>query len=616
MLVVCQAWLLSRSIVGVAETRTRAGVGSALIWLAAVLVGRATLTYVTTWLAHRSAAEVKSQLRTEIIEAHLADPLASGTSSAELVTLVTQGLDALDGYYSKYLPQLVLAVTVPLVVGAAVLWADWQAAAIMAVTIPLIPLFMALIGWTTEATVRKRWRYQTRLARHFADLVAGLPTLQVFGRAKAQAEGLRRTEDANRTETLKTLRISFLSAFALELLSTLAVAIVALTVGTRLVYYGIDFRWALFVLILAPEVYLPVRQVGVHYHDSADGMAAAEAAFVAIDAAERSRTGGGVPTADNSTISWDAPTSQRTRETLINGVLSEDVPAGMSWTVTGRRRYRVIPARTVMGPIAQAVRRSRDSIDQRFPSPRVRGTSRLPVATSDTSARNGPGRDPSPEALSAIGLGPVAVRRVSKSYGDTQVLEPTSFTVAPGQVVAVAGPSGCGKSTLLSILMGFLAPTTGEVLIDDHPLSGHDLRTWRGQLAYVPQTPGIIAGTIAANVRIGYPSASDEQVRAALGEAGASGLDPLRSVGDDGEGLSAGERRRVGIARALLRIQFGGAWLLVLDEPTAGLDADAEAAVIAAVRESGAGAVVVSHRPAVLDAADRVVTLAPVAVEA
>ncbi len=525
MLVVCQAWLLSRSIVSVAETRTLAGVGTTLLWLGLVLLGRAGLSYATTWLAHRSAAEVKSQLRTDIVAARLADPLGS-TSSAELVTLLTQGLDALDGYFSKYLPQLVLAVTVPLVVGAAVLWADWQAAAIMAVTIPLIPLFMAMVGWTTEATVRRRWRSQTRLARHFADLVAGLPTLQVFGRAKAQAEGLRRTEDANRTETLTTLRISFLSAFVLELLSTLAVAIVALTVGTRLVYYGIDFRWALFVLILAPEVYLPVRQVGVHYHDSADGVAAVEAAFAVIDGG-----GGGVDLRTNRS------------DLHPGGAASVELP-------TNRQ--------------------------DRPPFVSVSGT-----------------------RVELVG--------VAKSY-EVPVLAPTSLTVAPGEVVAIAGRSGCGKSTLLTILLGFVVPTEGQVVVGGRPVT--DLRAWRRQIAYVPQTPGLIAGTIADNVRMGHPAATDADLTAALTAAGARDLDPDRQVGDDGEGLSAGERRRVGIARALLRIIHGGAWLLVLDEPTAGLDADAEAAVIAAVRDTGAGALVVSHRQAVLDAADRVITLA------
>jgi ABC-type transport system involved in cytochrome bd biosynthesis fused ATPase/permease subunit len=196
---------------------------------------------------------------------------------------------------------------------------------------------------------------------------------------------------------------------------------------------------------------------------------------------------------------------------------------------------------------------------------------------------------------------------VTKSY-EAPVLEPTSLTVAPGEVVAIAGPSGCGKSTLLTILLGFVVPTDGQVVVDGHPVT--DLRAWRRQIAYVPQTPGLIAGTIADNVRMGHPAATEADLTAALTAAGARDLDPDRQVGDDGEGLSAGERRRVGIARALLRITHGGAWLLVLDEPTAGLDADAEAAVIAAVRETGAGALVVSHRPAVLDAADRVITLA------
>ena len=515
MLVVYQAWLLARSISSIVDTRTIAGLGSTLVLLALVLAGRAALTWVTTWLAHRSAAAVKSQLRHDIMAATLESPGA--TPSASLVTLMTQGLDGLDGYFAKYLPQLVLAVTVPLLVGAAILFADWQAAAIIAVTVPLIPLFMAMVGWTTEARVRRRYRYQTRLARHFADLVAGLPTLQVFGRAKAQAEGLRRTEEANRTETMATLRISFLSALVLELLSTLSVAIVALTVGTRLVYFGIDFRTALFVLILAPEVYLPVRQVGVHYHDSADGVAAAEAAFVEIDRAR----------------------------------LASTTPA------TG------------------------------FPSH---------GATSQATDALGSGRS----------LGKLVVESLTHSYGDVVALPATSFTLAPGEVVALSGASGGGKSTLLSALLGFLVPTGGSVTVDGVSAAEAPGREWRRRFAYVPQTPGLIAGTVADNVRLADPDATDEQVLQVLAAAGAPDLELSHPVGDDAEGVSAGERRRVGIARALLRIRRGAA-VLVLDEPTAGLDADAEAVVVESVRASGASAIVVSHRPAVLAAADRVV---------
>ena len=498
MLVIYQAWLLARTISSFSTATTLDGLSTTLVLLAVVLLGRAALTWLTTWLAHRSAAAVKSQLRHDIMAATLESP--GSTPSASLVTLMTQGLDGLDGYFSKYLPQLVLAVTIPLFVGAAILFADWGSALIIAVTVPLIPLFMAMVGWTTEARVRRRYRYQTRLARHFADLVAGLPTLQVFGRAKAQAEGLRRTEDANRGETMGTLRISFLSALVLELLSTLSVAIVALTIGTRLVYYGIDFRTALFVLILAPEVYLPIRQVGVHYHDSADGIAAAEAAFVEIDRMQAS------------------------------------------------------------------------------------------------------------QGTAAVGTGPIVVEELTHSYGDVVALPPTSFVLAPGEVVALSGPSGGGKSTLLAVMLGFLTPTAGSVTIDGVGPADTTGRTWRRRFAYVPQTPGLIAGTVADNVRLADPQAGDDEVREVLAAAGAPELELDHPVGDEAEGLSAGERRRVGIARALLRIRRD-ADVLVLDEPTAGLDADSEAIVVESVRASGASAIVVSHRPAVLAAADRVVLI-------
>ena len=496
MLVVYQAWLLARTISSFSQAATLDGLMTTLVLLAVVLLGRAALTWLTTWLAHRSAAAVKSQLRHDIMAATLEAP--GSTPSASLVTLMTQGLDGLDGYFSKYLPQLVLAVTVPLVVGASILVADWGTAAILVVTVPLIPLFMAMVGWTTEARVRRRYRYQTRLARHFADLVAGLPTLQVFGRAKAQAEGLRRSEDANRSETMGTLRISFLSALVLELVSTLSVAVIAVTIGTRLVYYGIDFRTALFVLILAPEVYLPIRQVGVHYHDSADGVAAAEAAFVEID------------------------------------------------------------------------------------------------------------RLHAPTGTAAVGTGPIVVKGLTHSYGDVVALPPTSFVLAPGEIVALSGPSGGGKSTLLAALLGFLTPTAGSVTVDGVGPADTSGRTWRRRFAYVPQTPGMVAGTVADNVRLADPQAGDDEVRQVLAAAGAPDLELDHVVGDEAEGLSAGERRRVGIARALLRIRRD-ADVLVLDEPTAGLDADSEATVVESVRASGASAIVVSHRPTVLASADRIV---------
>ena len=183
-----------------------------------------------------------------------------------------------------------------------------------------------------------------------------------------------------------------------------------------------------------------------------------------------------------------------------------------------------------------------------------------------------------------------------------------SLEVPEGRVVALTGPSGGGKSTALSLVMGFQRPDTGRVLVDGQDLASMDAAQWRSRTAWVGQNPGMVAGTVDDNVALGSPGASPEQVEAALRDAGAD-FPPGKPVGDDGEGLSGGERRRVALARALLRIRQGGARLLVLDEPTAGLDADTEAAVIRAVRDSGASALVVTHRNAVLAAADEVVTL-------
>ena len=511
--IVGQAWLLATAIAGTFARRDLSAV-TATIWpLVGVFVARGLLSWLNSVLAQRSAAAVKSQLRTEIMAARLRQPGAAGPDGgtldgAGLVAVLTQGLDALDGYVGRYLPQLVLAATVPLVVGVAILTADWVSAVVVALTLPLIPLFMVLVGWLTQTRVRRRAAVQQRLAHHFADLVAGLPTLQVFGRAKAQAEGLRRTGEAHRRETMATLRVSFLSALVLELLATLSVAIVAVGIGLRVVDGNLTLMIGLFVLILAPEAYLPLRQVGVHYHDSADGVAAAERAFDLIDAAPPATGTRGVPDLTSAVIEVD----------------------GVGVTYPGAAAPALHDVRLLLGP---------------------------------------------------------------------------------GEIVAIGGDSGAGKSTLVAVLLGFLEPSAGRVLVGGVPLDELDPVAWRASLAWVPQQPGLVAGTIADNVRLGAPEAPAVRVRSALRRAGASELDPERVLAAGGEGLSAGEVRRVALARALLRIDCAGGELLVLDEPTAGLDADAELVVLDELRRLGVGALVVSHRPAVLAAADRVVELHP-----
>lgn len=511
LLILAQAWLLSRGVSSVFAAHHLDGVAMWCGLLAAVFCGRACLAWLQESLAHRASASVKSQLRRDILQARLSRPTDATMPSGTLISLMTTGLDALDGYYSKYLPQLVLAVIVPAVLATAIGLNDLTSLVIVVVTIPLIPVFMALIGWRTEAAVAKRFKVATRLANHFADLVAGLPTLQVFGRARAQLEGLRRTEAANRSETMRTLRISFLSSFILELLATLSVALVAVTVGFRVAAGGMDLRTSLFILILAPEVFLPVRQVGVLFHDAADGMAAAEVSFGLIES--------GRPTAPKSDVEIASP-----REVPV-------VISGLTHTYEGTDRA-------------------------------------------------------APDGL--------------------------SLHIEPGSVVALVGHSGGGKTTALSCLLGFIDPDSGSILVGDRELIGADesvWQSWRRQLAYVPQVPAMMAGTVAENIRLGCSDAPEAMLRDALDRCGAAAIPLNKRIDDDAEGLSAGERRRVALARALVRVEQAEAGLLVLDEPTAGLDADTEATVLEAVRASGASVLVVSHRRNIIAAADVVVDL-------
>ncbi|MFI9245702.1 thiol reductant ABC exporter subunit CydD [Streptomyces sp. NPDC053086] len=510
-LVIAQAMLVAEVVVGAFQHgQSAADLRTPLSLLAAVAVGRALVAWLTERAAHRASAAVKSELRGRLLDraAALGPGWLSGQRTGSLVTLATRGVDALDDYFSRYLPQLGLAVVVPVAVLARIVTEDWVSAAIIVGTLPLIPLFMMLIGWATQSRMDRQWRLLSRLSGHFLDVVAGLPTLKVFGRAKAQAASIRRITGEYRQATLRTLRIAFLSSFALELLATLSVALVAVTIGMRLVHGDMDLYIGLVILVLAPEAYLPLRQVGAQYHAAAEGLAAAEEIFTVLETA--------VP---------------------VSG--ADTVPAG--------------------GVIFEGV------------------SVRYPGRSSD--------------AVTGV-----------------------SFSVEPGETVALVGPSGAGKSTLLSVLLGFVRPTEGRVRIGGADLAGLDLAEWRSRIAWVPQRPHLYAGSIAENVRLARPGADDAAVRRALRDAGAlefvAGLpEGVETVlGEDGAGLSAGQRQRLALARAFLADRP----VLLLDEPTAALDGATEGDVVAAVRRLAAGRTVllVVHRPALLGVADRVVRLA------
>ncbi len=286
ILIITQARLLSSVIVNVtADGMGWAEIAPAVLVLTGVFALRALLAWAAEVAAFRSSAKAKQELR-EATLAHVLElgPLGpAGSDPGEVATLITRGVDALDGYYARYLPQLVLAVIVPIAILVTMIGQDLLSTLIVAITIPLIPLFMVLIGLYTRSSVDRQWQTLAQLSGHFLDLIAGLPTLKIFGRSKAQAEAIRAIGDRYRSTTMGVLRVSFLSSLALELLATLSVALVAVSVGLRLAEQQMSYSVALFILILAPEAYLPLRLVGQHFHAAAEGLGAADRMFTLLE---------------------------------------------------------------------------------------------------------------------------------------------------------------------------------------------------------------------------------------------------------------------------------------------------------------------------------------------
>jgi ATP-binding cassette, subfamily C, bacterial CydCD len=498
------AGVLSAAFLGGAALRD---VGAALLGVLAVVTVRAGLAWAGEVAAHRASADVVRTLRSSLV-AHvlrLGPRHRDLPPTGELATLATRGLEGLEGYFSRYLPTLLVAAVVPAAVAIRILVADPLSGVVVGLTVPLIPLFMILVGLHTERSTRRQWRALAVLGHHFLDLVAGLDVLVAFGRARRQSTRLATLATAYRRATMRTLRIAFLSALVLELLATLSVALVAVTIGLRLVEGRLDLATGLLVLVLAPEVYLPLRAVGARFHDAAEGLAAAEQVFAVLD--------------------LQAPAT------------------------SGRE-----PA----------------------PNP-----AQLPLRCSGLVV---PGRG-------------------------GRVLDGLDLELPPGRCVGLRGPSGAGKSTLLDVLLTLRTPESGRVTIGGVDLADLDRDAWLRRIAWVPQRPVLVAGDVAANIRLARPDAPDAAVAAA---ATTAALDvPLdMPVGEDGGGLSTGQQRRVALARAVLADR---PLLLLLDEPTEGVDADTEAAIVAALPAITAGrtALIVSHRPTVLAACDSVVDLLP-----
>lgn len=537
--IVIGALALARVLAGVVTEPEHRRIGSWTVELAVFAIAVLCRVAATWWqarLAHRAGAQVVAELETAALAAGAQlPPRELESRRTELAVVVGSGLGGLRAYLAGYLPALILACLVPPVVLAVIAVHDWVSGAIIAVTLPLIPIFMILIGLLTQGKSADTLAATTRLSDQLLDLFAGMPTLRALGREtgrsarndrarpaapdptaasddppRSMAGRVRELGDALHHRTMSALRLAFLSSMVLEMLATLCVALVAVSIGMRLVFGHMGLYAGLLALILAPEVYLPLRAVGERFHAAQDGMAAADRAFAVLE------------------------------------------------------------------PAAEAT----------------------PAAPAGTLHRNL--------------LGNIDIRDLSVAARDGNAPEGLSATIRPGEVTVLTGPNGCGKSTALQAVLGLITPDTGTVTIDGTPVPDLDPDEFWSYVAWLPQRPVLIPGTLRANLELLGPPSGDDQIEAACAATGFDAvLDTLPArwdtvVGVGGIGLSLGQRQRLALTRTLAAPRS----ILLLDEPTAHLDDTAEATVLAALVDrarAGATVVVVAHRPSVLEIADHVV---------
>ena len=516
LLVLAQALLISAALSPVVSgTASLTDVWPFIVGIAAVFACRALIVATREAVSTRAAAAAVRELRGRVVDASVTlGPRWRATKGAETTTLLSTGLEDLRPYFVSFLPQLVLVCTVTPAALGVILLLDFWSALIALIVIPLIPIFMILIGRFTQAASEDKLASMKRLTAQLLDLMSGLPTLRGLGREKAPRTHLHALGAANTKATMATLRVAFLSGGVLEFLTTLSVALVAVEVGMRLVFGNISLFHGLAVIMLAPEVFEPLRQVGAQFHASANGVTASKAAFDIIEEAEAVASPG----------TDECPNMART-DIVLDGL---GVRARGAWA----------PA-------------------------------------------------------------------------------PTSGVIAPGIVTALCGPSGAGKSTIVACLLADMTPDAGRILLrpsasssesGESVLSDIDPASWRRQISWVPQSPTLVPGTILDNMGdLPLDDLKDAAAATGFDEVLASAPDGWNTViGSGGVGLSVGQRQRLALTRALA----AHSQVVILDEPTAHLDAVSEETVVRAInamRDAGRTVIVIAHRAAMMEAADAVI---------
>lgn len=506
ILLIVQYWLLSRAVSAlVFDGADLVGVWPLLWPILPLIVARAALAWGMEEAGARAAASVKHHVRV-LLHDHLVGlgPIRlAGERPGDLAATLVDGVEALEPYYSRFLPAMMLVALVPSAILAVTAPTDWVSGLILALTAPLVPLFMVLIGKGAEQLNQRQWVRLARMSARFLESLQNLTTLKLFNASRREAEMVARLSEDYRVSTMAVLRVAFLSALALEFFATLGIALVAVYAGFRLLSGELDFQRGFFVLLLAPEFYLPLRSLGTQYHARMEAIAAA---------------------------------------TRLVDLLSRPVPA--------------------------------------------RGSGRPAPATP-------------PE---------IRFDSVRLAYADGRAgLDGADFTIAAGRMTALVGPTGAGKSSAVSLVLGFVEPDGGRILVDGTPLDQVDAQSWRHGLAWVPQRPHLFRGTVADNIRLGAPGADDEAVRRAAIACGIEDLLAHAPIGERGQGLSGGQARLVALARAILR----DTPLLILDEPAASLDRPGETRVTEVLGRLGRGRtiLVVAHRLETIRAAAHIVVL-------
>ena len=523
MLLIFQARFLSRIIHGAfMENRSIDLLLPLFIWLAGIIILRSFLGWARGVCGFYAGAKIRQKVRMALLEHifRLGPSYTSRQSTGALTSAALEQVEGLHNFYAFYLPQLAMAVMIPTAILAFVFPYSWAAGTLLLITAPLVPLFMILVGMGAESISQRHFQALARMSAYFLDVLQGLSTLKLFNRSQGVEKSIAEVSNNYRIKTMAVLRVAFLSSAVLEFFSSVSIALVAIYLGMSYLGYfsfglygkPLSLDIGFFILLLAPDFYHQLRELGTHYHARAEALGAAEE-ILKIVSVSRAKT------------------------------------------------------QTEFGVIEKT-----DIIH-------------------------------------------IRCRDVYLAYDDGRLpaLRGVSFDLKTGEHVALVGASGAGKTTILNLLLGFLQPDRGEIMVNDIPLAVLTPESWRENIAWIGQRPVLFHGTIKENILLGWPEASPGEIEQAARRAGVldfsvdlpQGLDSL--VGEQGYGLSRGQAQRMALARAFVK----DAPILLLDEPTAGLDVDNETLIITALKEfcRDRAVLTLTHRLANISQSDRILVL-------